>query len=149
MFFSGKVNHNSCAIQAMLLILLNLEGVVEVDKAGGNKGSERVTTSDGATTAEPPPLSLLVLGKTLMYLWTFASYLPPNVRGGVIGSTEKIRSDHNSHAHRDAFLSDPEDRHMKVSCQSTVYNQQQRLSYSFISLSLQTYVIMCYVGIFM
>ena len=65
--------------QAMLSVLLNLEGVVEVDKAGDTDGRERGTTDDGLTVAKPPPSSHLVLGKTLMDLQTFASSLTPKI----------------------------------------------------------------------
>ena len=108
------MTHNACATQAMLSILLNSEGAVEGDEAGETGGRERGTTADGATAAEPPPSSRLVLGKTLTDLRTFASSLPPDVRGEVIGSSEEIRSAHNSYARRDAFLTDPEDRKRKA-----------------------------------
>ena len=77
-----------------------------------------VVSTDRAKAAEPPLPSRLLLGKTLTNLQTFASYLPPSIRGEVIGSSGEIRLAHNSYARRHAFLTNPEDRHMKVSCQS-------------------------------
>ena len=91
---------------------------MEGEKLGDTKGRERGTTADGATAAEPPPPSRLVLEKTLTNLRTFASSLPPNIWGEVIGSSEEIQPANNFYVCRDAFLAYMGDRHMEVSCQS-------------------------------
>ena len=54
LFYTRQVNHNACASQAMILILLNSEGVVEGEKVVEIKSRERETTA-----AKPPPLSLV------------------------------------------------------------------------------------------
>ena len=81
------------------------------------EGRERGTTADKATMAKTPLSSHLVMGNTLKEPLTFTSSLPTEVRGEVIGSYKEIRSAHNSYACRDALLTDPEDRHTKISCQ--------------------------------
>ena len=146
-FFDSQVTHNDCATQDMLLILLNSEGGVGGDEVVETEVRKRGTTANGATVGKPQPSSRLVLGKTLAYLQTFVSSLTPDNQEEVIGSSEEICLAQNLYMCRDAFLADPEDRHMKVSYQSMVYNQQQKFSYSCISCRLQTYVILCYVVI--
>lgn len=50
----------------------------------------------------------LVLGKMLSDFLSFTSHFPPDLRGEAIGSSEEIRTAHNSFGRaEDAFLSDP------------------------------------------
>ena len=61
-----------------------------------------VTNTSDTTTDK------LSLGPTLSNLKSFIQAFPPDLRGEAIGSSDEIRTAHNSFARRDAFLSDPD-----------------------------------------
>jgi len=88
LFFAKQVTTNACATQAILSVLLNAADGGDVMEEGGG--------SDGN----------LKLGPTLSSLKSFATALPPDLRGESIGTCEEIRTAHNSFARKEAFLVD-------------------------------------------
>lgn len=99
LFFARQVTHNACATQAILSVLFNApNSVVESENDDGDDAKK--VDDDGGRK--------LVLGKTLSTFKSFTSHFPPDLRGEAIGSSDEIRTAHNSFGRaEDAFLSDP------------------------------------------
>ena len=106
LFFAKQVTHNACATQAILSVLFNTpNSIVEADDEDGNnsgndeKQQELVDDDNGRK---------MILGKTLSNFMSFTSHFPSDLRGEAIGSSDEIRTAHNSFGRaEDAFLSDP------------------------------------------
>jgi len=92
LFFARQVTTNACATQAILSVLLNATDPPADGGAGGSEG--------------PDGSSSLTLGPTLSSLKSFATALPPDLRGESIGTCEEIRTAHNGFARKEAFLVD-------------------------------------------
>jgi ubiquitin carboxyl-terminal hydrolase L5 len=92
LFFARQMTQNACATQAILSVLFNAPNSIEssgdkVDDEGGRR---------------------LVLGEILSNFKSFTAAFPPDLKGEAIGSSEEIRTAHNSFGRaEDAFLSDP------------------------------------------
>eukprot|EP00581_Thalassiosira_minuscula_P006799 CAMPEP_0183707480 /NCGR_PEP_ID=MMETSP0737-20130205/4042_1 /TAXON_ID=385413 /ORGANISM="Thalassiosira miniscula, Strain CCMP1093" /LENGTH=405 /DNA_ID=CAMNT_0025935149 /DNA_START=68 /DNA_END=1285 /DNA_ORIENTATION=- len=110
LFFAKQVTHNACATQAILSVLFNApNSIVE-------EGEEESSSPKGGgeeKTQQPPVVDddngrKLILGKTLSNFKSFTGHFPPDLRGEAIGSSDEIRTAHNSFGRaEDAFLSDP------------------------------------------
>lgn len=87
LFFAKQVTTNACATQAILSVLLN---ATDPPTNGGSEGRDAPSS--------------LTLGPTLSSLKSFATALPPDLRGESIGTCEEIRTAHNSFARKEAFL---------------------------------------------
>mmetsp|Transcript_1838 Transcript_1838/g.3502 ORF Transcript_1838/g.3502 Transcript_1838/m.3502 type:complete len:397 (+) Transcript_1838:79-1269(+) len=100
LFFAKQVTHNACATQAILSVLFNApNSIVEQEGEGDDEKAEEKDDDNGRR---------LVLGKTLSNFKSFTSHFPPDLRGEAIGSSDEIRTAHNSFGRaEDAFLSDP------------------------------------------
>ncbi|KAL7545132.1 hypothetical protein ACHAWF_008482 [Thalassiosira exigua] len=114
LFFAKQTTHNACATQAILSVLFNApdsiaaeegdEGEDGKGEGGGERGAEAPSTKD----LDDDSGRRLVLGKTLSSFRSFTLHFPPDLRGEAIGSSDEIRSAHNSFGRPDdAFLSDP------------------------------------------
>lgn len=77
LFFAKQMVQNACATQAILSVLLNLDG----DETG------------------------VALGETLSELRSFSAELPYDMRGVAIENSEQIRTAHNSFARPEPFVS--------------------------------------------
>ena len=110
-FFARQTIHNACATQAILSVLFNAPNSIiessEEEGSGGSSGGDATAGGGGGTTDDKNGRRL-ILGKTLSDFLSFTSTFPPDMRGEVIGSSEVIRSAHNSFG-RDmsSFLDDP------------------------------------------
>lgn len=82
LFFARQVTTNACATQAILSVLLNLEG-------------EKHDVS---------------LGPVLESLRNFTANFPPDLKGEAIGASEEIRTAHNSFARNESFLAEQKQR---------------------------------------
>ncbi|KAL7539961.1 hypothetical protein ACHAXR_009759 [Thalassiosira sp. AJA248-18] len=98
LFFAKQVTHNACATQAILSVLFNApNSIVETEE--DQEQDKDVDDNNGRR---------LILGKTLSNFKSFTSHFPPDLRGEAIGSSDEIRTAHNSFGRaEDAFLSDP------------------------------------------
>lgn len=108
-FFARQTIHNACATQAILSVLFNApNSIIESSDEEGGSGGDAATTTTTTTTTDDKNGRRLILGKTLSDFRSFTSTFPPDMRGEVIGSSEVIRSAHNSFG-RDmsSFLDDP------------------------------------------
>lgn len=106
-FFARQTIHNACATQAILSVLFNApNSIIESSEEKGS-GEDATASKVGGTTDDKNGRRL-ILGKTLSDFRSFTSTFPPDMRGEVIGSSEVIRSAHNSFG-RDmsSFLDDP------------------------------------------
>lgn len=103
LFFAKQVTTNACATQAILSVLLNAADPVP---DGGGDSMEEGGGSDEDAEGN------LKLGPTLSSLKSFATALPPDLRGESIGTCEEIRTAHNSFARKEAFLVDEEKKRM-------------------------------------
>ena len=54
---------------------------MEVDEVGDTEDMDRGTTANRVAAVKPPLSSRLVLDKSLTYLITLSSSLPPNIQG--------------------------------------------------------------------
>ena len=106
LYFARQMTHNACATQAILSVLFN----AAVDNNNNNINEN--TEADNEKNDGGDHLSL---GKTLTDFKTFTQHLPPDIRGEAIGSSDEIRTAHNSYgkASDDAFLNDPSFRRQK------------------------------------
>ncbi|KAL7434570.1 hypothetical protein ACHAXM_004153 [Skeletonema potamos] len=96
LFFAQQTVQNACATQAILSVLLNARNAIIAQEGGESKEED---DENGRR---------LVLGQTLSNFKEFVSHFPPDLRGEAIGSSEEIRTAHNSFGRsEDAFLSDP------------------------------------------
>jgi ubiquitin carboxyl-terminal hydrolase L5 len=96
LFFAQQTVQNACATQAILSVLLNARNAIIAQEGGESKEEE----DDNGRR--------LVLGQTLSNFKEFVSHFSPDLRGEAIGSSEEIRTAHNSFGRsEDAFLSDP------------------------------------------
>eukprot|EP00970_Alexandrium_tamarense_P013716 scaffold3640_cov201-Alexandrium_tamarense.AAC.1 len=96
LFFAKQVTHNACATQAILSVLFNAPNSIV-----SNEGADEKVVDDENGRR-------LVLGSTLSNFKSFTSHFPPDLRGEAIGSSDEIRTAHNSFGRaEDAFLSDP------------------------------------------
>jgi len=99
LFFAKQVTTNACATQAILSVLLNATNPAP---DGGDDSMEEGGKSNGN----------LKLGPTLSSLKSFATALPPDLRGESIGTCEEIRTAHNSFARKEAILVDETKKRM-------------------------------------
>lgn len=98
LFFAKQVTHNACATQAILSVLFNAPNSIEESEE--DDGDNKQVDDDNGRK--------MILGKTLSNFKSFTSNFPSDMRGEVIGSSEEIRTAHNSFGRaEDAFLSDP------------------------------------------
>jgi ubiquitin carboxyl-terminal hydrolase L5 len=94
MFFARQTVQNACATQAILSVLFNARNAI----LGDSEKSKQEDDNNGRR---------LVLGQTLSNFKDFTIHFPPDLRGDAIGSSDEIRSAHNSFGRaEDAFLSD-------------------------------------------
>jgi ubiquitin carboxyl-terminal hydrolase L5 len=101
LFFAKQTVTNACATQAILSVLLNTPCLEE----------------DQST--EP----LIQLGPVLSTFKAFTSSFPPDLKGMAIGSSEEIRTAHNSFARIDPFLSDEDTKKStKIDDDSNVFH---------------------------
>mmetsp|Transcript_17464 Transcript_17464/g.37745 ORF Transcript_17464/g.37745 Transcript_17464/m.37745 type:complete len:379 (+) Transcript_17464:142-1278(+) len=100
LFFAKQVTHNACATQAIMSVLFNApNSITESDDGDENATKQQHDDENGRR---------LVLGKTLSNFKSFTSHFPADLRGEAIGSSEEVRTAHNSFGRaEDAFLSDP------------------------------------------
>ena len=92
LFFARQMTHNACATQAILSVLFNAPNSIESD-------GDNLDDKEGRR---------LVLGDTLSNFHPFTAAFPPDLKGEAIGSSDEIRTAHNSFGRaEDAFLSDP------------------------------------------
>ena len=92
LFFARQTTHNACATQAILSVLFNAQNSIE-------SNGENADDDQGRR---------LVLGETLSNFKSFTAAFPPELKGEAIGSSDEIRTAHNSFGRaEDAFLSDP------------------------------------------
>lgn len=107
LFFARQVTHNACATQAILSVLFNAPNSIvgcDDDGEGGDDSKARDCDDDDGGRK-------LILGETLSNFKSFTSHFPPDLRGEAIGSSDEIRTVHNSFGRaEDAFLSDPSSR---------------------------------------
>jgi len=102
LFFAKQCIHNACATQAILSVLFNATNSI-TERGEGEGGGDTTTAREDDDGGRK-----LVLGKTLSGFSKFTSHFPPDLRGEAIGSSEEIRTAHNSFGRaEDAFLSDP------------------------------------------
>ena len=96
LFFAKQTVQNACATQAILSVLLSARDAI-VTQEGGD------TEDEGDNSGRR-----LILGQTLSNFKEFTIHFPPELRGEAIGSSDEIRTAHNSFGRsEDAFLSDP------------------------------------------
>lgn len=102
LFFAKQCTHNACATQAILSVLLNAtNSIIERDEIEGGRDATKAHEDDANGRK-------LVLGKIVSDFSKFTSHFPPDLRGEAIGSSEEIRTAHNSFGRaEDTFLSDP------------------------------------------
>ena len=92
-------NLKQCATQAILSVLFNAPNSI-VEDGEDNGGDEKHHDDDNGRR--------MILGKTLSNFKSFVSSFPADLRGEAIGSSDEIRTAHNSFGRaEDAFLSDP------------------------------------------
>jgi ubiquitin carboxyl-terminal hydrolase L5 len=103
LYFARQMTHNACATQAILSVLFNATCQDKGDDSSNNINSDNQSSSTGADGHG------LVLGKTLADFKSFTQHFPPDIRGEAIGSSDEIRTAHNSYGKSsdDAFLNDP------------------------------------------
>ena len=98
LYFARQTVQNACATQAILSVLFN-SGNAIISKEGDEGKDNREDDNGGRR---------LVLGQTLSNFKDFTSHFPADLRGEAIGSSDDIRTAHNSFGRsEDAFLSDP------------------------------------------
>jgi ubiquitin carboxyl-terminal hydrolase L5 len=112
LFFARQVIHNACATQAILSILFN-------------SPSESAASSHG-----------FQLGSTLEELKSFMMSLPPDMRGETIGSSDTVRTVHNSFAQRNMFGIDSKKKQVTSSSED-VYHF---IAYGMIRSSLDCFL---------
>ena len=96
LFFAQQTVQNACATQAILSVLFNARDAIVAQEGAESKDVE----DDNGRR--------LVLGQTLSNFKEFTCHFPPDLRGEAIGSSDEIRTAHNSFGRsEDAFLSDP------------------------------------------
>jgi len=99
LYFAKQVTHNACATQAILSVLFNAPNSITEEGEGNSPPNEQHDDDSGRR---------LVLGRTLSNFKSFTSHFPADLRGEAIGSSDEIRTAHNSFGRaEDAFLSDP------------------------------------------
>eukprot|EP00580_Thalassiosira_gravida_P005161 CAMPEP_0201656490 /NCGR_PEP_ID=MMETSP0493-20130528/46551_1 /ASSEMBLY_ACC=CAM_ASM_000838 /TAXON_ID=420259 /ORGANISM="Thalassiosira gravida, Strain GMp14c1" /LENGTH=409 /DNA_ID=CAMNT_0048133105 /DNA_START=57 /DNA_END=1286 /DNA_ORIENTATION=- len=109
LFFAKQVTHNACATQAILSVLFNApNSIIETDDDDNADNNADTNAATSKTTDDDKNGRKLILGNTLSNFKSFTSHFPPDLRGEAIGSSDDIRTAHNSFGRaEDAFLSDP------------------------------------------
>ena len=102
------MTHNACATQAILSVLFNAPNSI-VSASEHDENDESKADADKGSKEDDEGGRRLVLGPTLSSFKTFTKHFPPDLRGEAIGSSDEIRTAHNSFGRsEEMFLNDPE-----------------------------------------